>query len=39
MIYWFKCDKIDYEDEYIGEPSRTFGKRYKEHFEGTITNF
>ena len=31
VIYWFKCDRIDCEDEYIGESSRTFGERYKEH--------
>ena len=29
VIYWFKCDKIDCEDEYIGESSRTFGERYE----------
>ena len=32
MIYWFKCDRIDCED-YIGESSRTFGERYKEHLK------
>ena len=31
VIYWFKCDKIDCEEEYIGESSRTFG-------EGDIRN-
>ena len=25
VIYWFKCDRIECEDEYIGESSRTFG--------------
>ena len=30
VIYWFRCGKIDCEDEYIGESSRTFGERYKE---------
>ena len=33
VIYWLKCDKIDCEDEYIGESSRTFGERYKEHLK------
>ena len=31
VIYWLKCDKIYFEDEYIGESSRMFGERYKEH--------
>ena len=33
MIYWFRCDRIDCEDEYIGELFRTFGERYKEHLK------
>ena len=33
MIYWFRCDRIDCEDEYIGESSITFGERYKEHLK------
>ena len=33
VIYWFKCDKIDCEEEYIGESSRTFGERYREHLK------
>ena len=33
LLYWFKCDKIDCEDEYIGESSRRFGERYKEHLK------
>ena len=31
VIYWFRCGRIDCEDEYIGESSRTYGERYKEH--------
>ena len=31
MIYWFKCDRIECEEEYIRESSRTFEERYKEH--------
>ena len=30
---WFRCDKIDCEEEYIGESSRTFEERYKEHLK------
>ena len=26
VIYWLKCDRVDCEDEYIGESSRTFGE-------------
>ena len=33
VIYWFRCDSIDCEDEYIGVSSRTFGERYKEHLK------
>ena len=33
MIYCFKCDRIDCEDEYVGESSRTFGEMYKEHLK------
>ena len=37
VIYWFKCDRIDCEDEYIGEYN-LWGKIYRT-FEGTITHF
>ena len=30
-IYWFQCDHLSCDDEYMGETSRTFGERYKEH--------
>ena len=33
VIYQFKCDKTNCEEEYIGESSRTFGERYKEHLK------
>ena len=26
-IYQYKCDRVDYEDEYIGESGRTFTER------------
>ena len=32
-IYWFQCGDLDCNDEYIGETSRTFGERYKEHLK------
>ena len=33
IIYRFKCNRVDCDDEYIGESSRTFGERYKEHLK------
>ena len=31
VIYRYKCDRVECDEEYIGEPSRTFGERFKEH--------
>ena len=33
VIYWFQCGDLSCDDEYIGETSRTFGERYKEHLK------
>ena len=33
IIYRFKCNRVYCDDEYIGESSRTFGERYKEHLK------
>ena len=32
-IYWFQCGDLTCDDEYIGETSRTFGERLKEHLK------
>ena len=32
-IYWFQCGDLSCDDEYIGETSRTFGERYREHLK------
>ena len=32
-IRWFQCGDLSYDDEYIGETTRTFGERYKEHLK------
>ena len=32
-IYWYQCGDFTCDDEYIGETSRTFGERYKEHLK------
>ena len=31
VIYWYQCGDLGCDDEYIGETSRTFDERYKEH--------
>ena len=32
-IYWYQCSDLGCNDEYIGETSRTFGERHKEHLK------
>ena len=32
-ICWFQCGDLTCDDEYIGETSRTFGERFKEHLK------
>ena len=32
-IYWYQCVDLSCDDECIGETSRTFGERYKEHLK------
>ena len=32
-IYWYQCGDLACDDEYLGETSRTFGERYKEHLK------
>ena len=31
VIYSYKCGRVDCDEEYIGESSRTFAERFKEH--------
>ena len=33
VIYIHQCDRVECDEEYIGESSRTFGERFKEHFK------
>ena len=35
-IYWFQCGDLSCDDEYIGETTRTFGERYKEHLKDLL---
>ena len=31
VIYRFRCDRVDCDEEYIGESGRTFAERFREH--------
>ena len=33
IIYSYKCDRVECDEEYIGESARTFGERFKEHLK------
>ena len=33
VIYRYQCDRVECEEEYIGESSRTFGERFREHLK------
>ena len=33
VIYRYKCDRMECDEEYIGESSRTFGERFREHLK------
>ena len=37
-IYWYQCKELMHGEEYIGETSRTFGERYKEHLKEPLTH-
>ena len=32
-IYWFQCGELACDGEYIGQTSRIFGERFKEHLK------
>ena len=32
-IYRYNCDRLECNEEYIGESARTFGERYREHLK------
>ena len=36
IILWHKCDRVDCNEEYIGESGKTFGEIYKEHLRATM---
>ena len=33
VIYRYKCDRVDCDEEYIGESARNFEMRFKEHLQ------
>ena len=33
IIYRYKCDRLECDEEYIGESARTFGERFREHLK------
>ena len=33
IMYRYKCDRVECDEEYIGESARTFGERFKEHLK------
>ena len=33
VIYRYQCDRVDCDDEYIGETSKIFGEKFKEHLK------
>ena len=33
VIYRYKCDRVECDEEYIGESSRSCGERFKEHIK------
>ena len=33
VIYRYKCNRVDCEEEYIGESARNFAERFKEHLK------
>ena len=35
IIYRFNCDRLECDEEYIGETARTFGERLKEHLKAS----
>ena len=39
VIYRYKYDRVECDEEYIGESSRTFGERFKEHLKASSPIF
>ena len=39
IIYRYRCDRVECDEEYIGESSRTFGERFTEHLKAPFPIF
>ena len=39
IIYWFKCDRLDCEDEYIGVSSKTSHEKFREHLKASSPKY
>ena len=39
VIYRCKCGRVECDEEYIGESSRTFGQRFREHLKAPSTMY
>ena len=39
IIYRYRCDRVECDEEYIEESSRTFGKRFREHLKAPSPKF
>ena len=37
IIYRYKCDRLECDEEYIGETARTFGERYIDHLKTPLS--
>ena len=38
VIYIYKCDRVECDEEYIEQSSKTFGERFKEHLKAPSPN-
>ena len=38
VIYRYQCDRVGCDEEHIGESSRTFGERFKEHLKPPLSH-
>ena len=36
VSYRYQCDRVECDEEYIGESSRTFGERFTEHLKPPV---
>ena len=39
IIFRYRCDRLEYDEEYIGESARTFGERIREHIKAPFPTY